>query len=179
LHICAKNPVLHANYQRVTLQMAVFSQELQTSELGNPERALELAEQALAIRRELFGGRHPDTARSLNNVAGYTSKLGNSERALELAEQALGIRRELFGNQHPAIAISLCSTAAYLRDLGKPDKAYSRAKAAYDMQRQLLGAEHPDTLRTARLLAQIKRPGFRVPSSKKGRPARKRRKQRK
>jgi len=33
--------------------------------------------------------------------------------------------------------------------------------------RQLLGADHPDTLSTARLLKQIKRPGFRVPPSKK------------
>jgi len=149
-----------------------------TNALDGPQRALELAERALAIRRDLFGNQHPQTAGSLNNVASYTNALGNSKRALDLAEQALVIQRDLFGDRHPAIACSLHNTAGYLKDLHKPNEAFSRAKAAYAMQRQLLGADHPDTLSTARLLNQIKLPGFRVPPSTKGGGGGKRRKSR-
>ena len=63
--------------------------------LGDPKRALKLAGQALAIRRGLFGDDHPDTARSLGNVANYTAMLGDPLRALELTEQSLAIRRGL------------------------------------------------------------------------------------
>jgi tetratricopeptide (TPR) repeat protein len=146
--------------------------------LGDPQRALGLAKEALAIRRELFGERHPDTARSLDNVATYTNTLGNPQRALELAEQALVIRRVLFGERHPDIALSLHHMACHLRARGDAKGAHSKAKAAYDMRRQLLGCEHPATLESARLLAGINRPGFRIPSSKKGNAARRRKKPR-
>jgi len=126
-----------------------------------------LAEQALAIRRELFGERHPDTAQSLNNVAGYLNTLGNPKRALELAEQALAIRRELFGERHPNTATSLHNVAGYLLDRGKTQQAYDHAQAAYAILKQIFGPGHPNTLKTAKLLAQIKLPGRRVPSSKK------------
>ena len=135
--------------------------------LGNPKRALELAEQALALLRELFGERHPATARSLNNAASYTNALGNPKRALELAEQALAIQRDLLGERHPDTASSLHNTAGYLRALGNTSQAYGRAHQAYEIEKQILGSQHPSTLMTARLLAQIKRPGFRVPSGKK------------
>lgn len=139
-----------------------------TQSLGDPRRALELAEQALAIHRDLFGDRHPDTAISLNTMATYTSALGDQQRALELAQQALAIQHELFGLRHPATAKCLHSTAGYLLKLGKTNEAYTQAQAAYDLFRQLLGAKHPQTLSTAQLLSRIKRPGFRIPSFKKG-----------
>ncbi|MEA3277183.1 MAG: tetratricopeptide repeat protein [Pseudomonadota bacterium] len=82
-------------------------------DLGDMKRALGLAEKALAIRRRLFGDRHPDTANSLNNVAFQVNAIGNPGFALELAEQALAIRRELFGECHPDTATSLNNIAGY------------------------------------------------------------------
>ena len=131
-------------------------------ELGNPKRALELAEQALAIQRELFGEQNPDTAKSLNNVAGYHNALGNPKRALELAEQALAIRRELFGERHPDTAASLHNIASYLRSLGNMPQAHTVAMEAWQLWKQMLGANHPSTLKALNLLRQI--PGFRAPS---------------
>ena len=139
-----------------------------TKALGDPERALELARQALAIHRERFGDRHPDTAIGLNTLATYTSALGDQQRALEYAQQALAIQHALFGPRHPATAKCLHGTAGYLLKLGRTNEAYAQAQAAYDLFRQLLGAKHPQTLSTAQLLSRIKRPGFRIPSFKKG-----------
>ena len=132
-----------------------------TNELGNPKRALELAEQALAILRELFGERHPDTARSLSGIANYTNALGNPKRALELAEQALAIRRELFGERHPDTATSLYGMASYLLSLGKTHQAYDCAQKSFEIYKYVFGPQHPFTLRCTKLLSQINRPGFR------------------
>ena len=113
--------------------------------LGNPKRALELDEQSLAIRRELFGERHADTARSLNNIAISHNDLGNPKRALELAEQALAIRRELFGERHPDTAQSLNNVAGYYNVLGNPKRALELAEQALAIQRELFGERHPTT----------------------------------
>ena len=139
-----------------------------TNALRQPQRALELAEQALAIQRAVLGDRHPDTAISLSSMATYASALGDQQRALELAQQGLAIQHALFGPRHPATAKCLHNTASYLLKLGKTNEAYAQAQAAHDIFRQLLGAKHPQTLSTAKLLGSIKRPGFRIPSFKKG-----------
>jgi tetratricopeptide (TPR) repeat protein/predicted MPP superfamily phosphohydrolase len=111
----------------------------------NPKRALELAERALAIRRELFGERHPETARSLNSVASYHHALGNPKRALEMADQALVIRRELFGERHPDTANSLNNVASCTDDLGNPKRALELANQGLAIQRELFGDWHPNT----------------------------------
>jgi tetratricopeptide (TPR) repeat protein len=139
-----------------------------TNAIREPQRALELAGQALAIHRALFGDRHPETAMSLNAMATYASALGDHQRALDLAQQGLAIQHALFGPRHPATAKCLHNTATYLSKLGKTTEAHARAQAAYDLFRQLLGAKHPQTLSTAKLLGSIKRPGFRIPSFRKG-----------
>jgi hypothetical protein len=65
--------------------------------LGNPQRALELAGQALAIQRGLFGERHPDTAQSLR----YLRSLGKMSQAHAEAMKAWQIRKQMLGANHP------------------------------------------------------------------------------
>jgi len=113
--------------------------------LGNPKLALELDEQALVIRRELFGENHPDTARSLSNIAGYHGDLGNLKRALELGEQALVIQRKLFGENHPDTAISLGNIAGYHGDIGNWKRALELGEKALVIRREQFGENHPDT----------------------------------
>ncbi len=139
-----------------------------TNALRQPQRAMDLAEQALAIQRAVLGDRHPDTAMSLSSMAAYASALGDQQRALELAQQGLAIQHALFGPKHPATAKCLHNTASFLLKLGKTNEAHAQAQAAHEIFRQLLGAKHPQTLSTAKLLGSIKRPGFRIPSFKKG-----------
>ncbi|MGZ5028563.1 MAG: tetratricopeptide repeat protein, partial [Methylobacter sp.] len=123
-----------------------------TSGMGNIEAALKLAEQALAIRRGLYGEDHSDTALSLANVSSIYRKLGKHEKALELGQQALAIRRKLFGDDNTDTADSLASIACYHSDLGKYDKALDLGRQALIIQRKLFGEEHP---RTADSLSNI------------------------
>jgi len=134
----------HACEDRVLLAHLYSDLGYAFNAVGRPKRALELAQQALDIRRELLGERHPDTAQSLNNMASYYDTLGNPKRALKLAEQSLAIRRELLGERHPDTASSLSNIASYHHALGNPKRALELAEQALGIRRELLGESHPD-----------------------------------
>jgi tetratricopeptide (TPR) repeat protein len=65
------------------------------------EQAESLYQRALAIREQALGPNHPDTAVSLNNLAGLYDSQGNYKQAKPLFERALAIREQLLGTNHP------------------------------------------------------------------------------
>jgi len=69
--------------------------------MGQYDRALPLFEVALEIWKLELGDRHPDTATSLNNLAGLYKSMGQYDRALPLYEQAVDILEEVLGQEHP------------------------------------------------------------------------------
>lgn len=125
------------------------------SALGATADALPLADQALSLRRELFGEKHPDIATSLGNLASYHNELGKPRRALELATEALAMRRELFGDKHLDIAISLNNLVLYHDGLGNPRRALELATEALAMRRELFGEKHPDIATSLHNLAFV------------------------
>jgi tetratricopeptide (TPR) repeat protein len=68
-------------------EYAVF---LDTS--ANYQAARPYYERALAIVEQVLGPTHPDTARSLNNLASLLYDEGNSAQAIPLMERAVAIR---------------------------------------------------------------------------------------
>ena len=143
---CDDRPLLAHLYNDLSVALA---------QLGNPKHALELAEQALTIRRELFGEWHPDTAQSLHNVAGYYHELGNSKLALELAEQALAIQLDLLGERHLDTTRTIDSVARYYSALGNSQRALQLAEHALSIRNDLFGELHPDTARSLDNVANI------------------------
>ena len=75
------------------------------------EQARPLFERALAIREQVLGPNHPDTASSLNNLAGLYYSQGDYERARPLYERALAITEQVLGPNHPDTASSLNNLA--------------------------------------------------------------------
>jgi tetratricopeptide (TPR) repeat protein len=118
------------------------------SKMGNHKEALTLGEQALAIRRELHGENHSDTAMSLANVASVYIQVGKRDKAMEFGQQALAIRRKLFGNEHLDTAASLSNVAGYHYMLGEHDVALELGQQALDIHHKLLGNDHPDAARS-------------------------------
>jgi tetratricopeptide (TPR) repeat protein len=57
--------------------------------------------QALNLRQELLGERHPLVATSLNNLANLYNSIGNYSQAEPLYVQALEIFEEGLGKEHP------------------------------------------------------------------------------
>lgn len=111
---------------------------------GTAHESMRIGEEALKIRRDHFGSKHPDIANSLNNLAAYHFKLGERSSALELGKKALEMNRELFGEKHQDVAISLCNVAAYHTEIGDYPNALKLGEQALKMRRELFGDKHPD-----------------------------------
>ncbi len=100
------------------------------SDLGQREEALQAAQEAVAMRRELAAQRpdafRPDLATSLNNLANFLSELGQREEALQAAEEAVTLLSAYFLAQPGAfgqwMAVCLRNYLTYAERVGiQPD----------------------------------------------------------
>ena len=94
---------------------------------GQPQRALELIEQALALFQEV--GDRTGEATTLNNMAAVYQTTGQPQRALELYEQALPLRREVGDRNGEAIT---------LNNMGEVYRATGQSKRALELYEQAL-----------------------------------------
>jgi len=106
--------------------------------------AIPFAEQALAIRKQVLGVKHPDYATSLNDVASLYLDLANYAKAEPLYVEALAIRKQVLGVNDLDYARSLNNLAVLYRDQGNYVKAEPLYAEALAIKKQLLGEEHPD-----------------------------------
>ena len=65
------------------------------------DRALKLREETLALQKAKLGPDHPDTLRSMNNLANSYAAAGQNDRALKLREETLALRKAKLGPDHP------------------------------------------------------------------------------
>ena len=119
------------------------------------DEARRLFEQALAIRRSVFGARDPAIADSLNNLAELERRTGRLERARTLHEAALRLRREVLDEGHLDIAESLNNLGVLLRDLGDIEAAAAHLGEAHGIRRERLGPTHQATLESTGNLAAV------------------------
>jgi tetratricopeptide (TPR) repeat protein len=115
------------------------------SALAAYAQARPLYERALAIREKVLGADHPDTAKSLNNLALLLQAQGDLAGARRLHDRALAIREKILDPDHPDTAESLNNLALLLQDQGDLAAArplYERALSIYE---KVAGPEHPST----------------------------------
>ncbi len=74
---------------------------LRTLYQGRYKEAEPLLQRALKIRQEQLGGEHPDTAASLNNLAGLYESQGRYQEAEPLLQRAVTIVVRQLGEEHP------------------------------------------------------------------------------
>src|SRR5438552_1919624 len=94
---------------------------------GKYAEAIPLAEQSLAIREKALGPDHPNTAASLNNLAGLYQSQGAYRKAEPLYVRALAILEKTLGTDNPDTAASLNNLAELYRLQG----AYEKAEPLY------------------------------------------------
>jgi CHAT domain-containing protein len=111
---------------------------------GKTREAVPLAQQALAIRKEVLGEQHPASALSLNNLALLLELQGDYAQAEPLYCQALAIRKQVLGEQHPAYALSLNNLALLYVSQGDYAQAEPLYRQASAIWKQVLGDKHPD-----------------------------------
>ena len=113
---------------------------------GKRRDAEPLIIETLAARRRTLGNEHPDTLRSIGNMATLLSDKGKYGEAEPLFLEALAVSRRTLGNEHLATLHSISNMAYLLSDQGKYDEAEPLFLEALAAFRRTLGNEHPDTL---------------------------------
>jgi eukaryotic-like serine/threonine-protein kinase len=109
--------------------------------LGLFPKALALNEQALALRRQLWGPVHPDVAASLSAVAASSGDRADRERLLR---QALEMQRQLSGVKPDDLAFTLLNLANALEEsesgeaLALAEEALKTSQSAHPEPHELL-----------------------------------------
>ncbi len=111
--------------------------------LGFPD-ARDLHEDALAMRRRLHDGDHPEVARALVHLAVDLNELGDSAHARDLHHQALAMRRRLHPGDHVDLAHSLDNLGNVLHVLREYEQARQHHEQALAMRRRLHIEDHAD-----------------------------------
>jgi len=112
-------------------------------------------QRAVDISRTDLGDRHPDTATSLNNLAGLYKSQGRYGEAEPLYVQALEIRKAELGDRHPYTATSLNNLAALYESQGRYGEAEPLYVQALEIRKAELGDRHPDTATSLNNLAGL------------------------
>ena len=117
--------------------------------------ARSLHERALEINERALGPEHPDTAKSLNNLALLLKDQGELTGARLLYERALEINERALGLEHPETATSLNNLARLLQDQGDLAAAGPLHERALAIREKVLGSEHPLTALSLNNLARL------------------------
>jgi len=123
--------------------------------LGLYDQALPLLENALSIRRQLFGGMHPDIATSLNNLGILHKDNGNYLKAEELLIEALAINRYRYGDEHQKVARSLGSLGWIYYKKYDQSKAEELCMESLAILRKIYGEVHPDVANALNILGVL------------------------
>ncbi|HXM56583.1 MAG TPA: tetratricopeptide repeat protein [Candidatus Dormibacteraeota bacterium] len=123
-----------------------------------------LLEHALAIRERVLGPDHPDTAESLDNLAGLYTHTGDLGAARPLYDRALAIRERVQGPEHPETATSLNNLAVLLHRQGELAAARALYERALAIDERTLGPDHAHTAKDLNNLARLLR-GQREPAA--------------
>ena len=118
-----RDPVRRARY--------LHSLANRLSGVGRSGEALEAAQEAVRLRRELVeaspAAYTPDLAASLNNLANILSGVGRSGEALEAAQEAVRLRRELVEASPAAYTPDLAASLNNLANIQKEKGQYEEA----------------------------------------------------
>ncbi len=121
---------------------------LELKRLGLYEQALPPQEQALKLRRSLFGNEHPLTLKSISNLGSLLGDLDMKEEALSFQQEAVdGYRRDP-GTDHRNALAAINNMGVLLQDLNRLEESMTFTMEALDGYRRLLGDDDPDTLRS-------------------------------
>ncbi|KAI9856806.1 MAG: hypothetical protein M1813_008743 [Trichoglossum hirsutum] len=111
--------------------------------------------QTLEWRENALGREHPDTLRSISNLAEVFNSQGKCGEAEEMNPQTLMLRERMLGREHPDTLVSMSNFAMVLNSQGKYDEAEEMNRRTLKLREKLLGKEHPDTLVSMSNIAMV------------------------
>ena len=106
------------------IEWDILNQEtIKLHDEGKYDRAVIVAQKALAVAMENVGPDHPAVATSLNNLAELYRTQGQYAQAEPLNKRSLVIWEKTLGPDHPDVANSLENIAVLYRETGRKDAA--------------------------------------------------------
>ena len=112
------------------------------SDVGCSGEALEVAQEAVALYRDLAQAYTPNLAASLGSLAYILADVGCSGEALEAAQEAVGLYRALVQGSPvaytPGLALSLNNLANILSGVGRSGEAVEVAQEAVGLYQELV-----------------------------------------
>ncbi|KAK7423377.1 hypothetical protein QQZ08_009054 [Neonectria magnoliae] len=109
-------------------------------------RAESLKREALALRREVLGEKHPNTLDSIASLATTCGTRGRYSESEPLHQEALDLRREVLGEKHLDTICSISSLATTYREQGRYSEARPLHQKTLDLRLEILGEKHLDTM---------------------------------
>lgn len=134
------------------LASALYTMGVLKDDVGESQESIRYHEEALAMRRRLFGEQHVEVAQSLNDLGVTLYGLQAFDTTRVVWEQALSIRMEMLGPSHRDIAESLSNLGAVYGDLFwrsefEDEELFEQAEEYYtralDMTKRERGENHP------------------------------------
>lgn len=104
--------------------------------LDQASQAIELADQALALKRQLYGDRSPEVLDSVALLGGQHQVRGEVEAALRFREEELETAKLLYPPSHPRIGVAQAGAAALQWTLGNINESERLYLLAIDKMRQ-------------------------------------------
>jgi len=113
-------------------------------DLGDYTNALAMTQEALRLRKGVFGPKHRAVAEALNNLGAILSDMGQLEAAEAKDREALNMRIELFGNESLEVALSRNNLGFRLWNRSDYAGAEAMHREALRIRLKKLGRLHPD-----------------------------------
>jgi tetratricopeptide (TPR) repeat protein/nucleoside phosphorylase len=123
--------------------------------LGDYPQALEWFGKALAVREEVLGTEHPDTATTYNNIGGVYHDQSSYAEALEWYGKALAVFEAVLGTEHPDTATTYNNIGGVYLDQSDYAEALEWFGKALAVRDEVLGTGHPDTATTYNNIAAV------------------------
>lgn len=114
-----------------------------------------MIEQSVAIRCEILGRDHPETASSQRRLGKILRLLGRADEAIPMIRQALEVITTTNGPKHPYSIRGRGDLAMALRDAGQLEEARELLDAAMTAIEDLERSDHPTAARLLGYLALI------------------------
>lgn len=111
--------------------------------------------QAFKLYEQETGPEHPDTARSLNDLAWLYYLQGKYEQAEPLLQRALTMREQILGSEHADTAVTLNNLAWLYMQQSRYMEAEPLYQRALAIREYVLGASHADTALTLNDIAML------------------------
>lgn len=123
------------------------------------DKALTWAQRLYELRRSTLGDDHPDTIKSLSDLAEAQFKIGKYKSSCVLYERVYETSRRVLGEAHPDTLVSLGNLSQASMRAGDIKGAVEISERVYEAKKLVLGENHPSTL-VALLNLAVARGGF-------------------